>query len=202
MPEGRMKAQTCPFMRLFRMKRAFLHFVIVLIGAGHIGCAARTCVLGTCHGRLISVLTLVAVGTLSSLIISFLLFANVAIIGKYEYVIDIVLCLAWGTVVGLTMFIVETLFTHYATAMAIFAWLGLGLCIVALSIALLGPDGPFSPGYPLKPSGAHPARGEFSAMAVDEEADEEDNQRDATPELPHVPHADALRVQLETQGDL
>lgn len=135
--------QDCPFLRAFRQKRAVIHLLIVLFAAGHIGSAARTCVLGTCSVRLAVLLGLASAGALVSAILSGCLFANIHIIAKYEWTIDLVLIPIWATAVGLTMYVIE-LFTPLASPLIAFAWLGLSLLLLATMASLFGWDGPLS----------------------------------------------------------
>lgn len=153
-----MKMQDCPFLRAFRQKRAVLHLLIVLFASGHIGSAARTCVIGTCTPRLAVLLALAAAGALVSAILSASLFANVAIVAKYEWTIDLFLLPIWAAAVGLTMLIVERLFTPLAPPLIAFAWLGLSLILLATMAALFGWDGPLSiSGLPYHAGHAHSA---------------------------------------------
>ncbi len=151
----------CPVLRAFRQKRAILHLLIVLFAAGHIGSAARTCVLSTCFTRLKVLIAFAAAGALVSLIVSACLFANIHAVGKYEWIIDLILIPIWAAAVGLTMYVIE-LFTPLASPLIAFAWLGLSLVVIATMAALFGWDGPLAvSGMPYHAS--HPNHAETDA---------------------------------------
>ncbi len=187
--------------------RSFLHFFVVLFGVGYISSAARTCVRGVCHARLISMLAISGAGTLVSVALVIALLLNVNIIATYEWVVDILLVAAWAAVTGLTMFVAETLATPLAPPLIAFTWCALTLVLITLAIATFGCDGPaccnHNGGMAIDHTlynhmaGLASAAAEHAGGPAHSHSDgtTEETERDATPELAYIPHTESASAQ-------
>lgn len=184
--------------------RAFLHFFIVLFSAGFIGSAARTCVRNMCNAHIISMLSISGAGALVSMILVLTLLINVEMIAKYEWIIDLLLVIAWSAVTGLTMFTIETLVSPLTAPLIAFTWVALALQIIAFTIATFGCDGPSMCAnhtsidrdllHAMASLASAPS--EFQAEeAANSDATDQDTERDATPELAYIPHTQSASVQ-------